>query len=221
MTCAAMLNASFWTRMAPSTLRSASRLCGSVRSAAATAVSAMTTCLTNETGRILQRGQRGLHLAVVWLVTGVLEHFLVADDAAPVDDERRALGDVLHADHVGVHHAVGARDVLVEVAQQRLGQLLGLLPCAQREKGVDRDAQDVGRAEKIRRLVPKGAHLGGARAAERRRHEREDHGALLQLLAERHRLAILVHQSEIGRLGAYVCGHRTLLAGAYPGRCVV
>jgi hypothetical protein len=38
-----LLNASFWTRIDPSTLRSASRLCGSVRSAAATALSAMTT----------------------------------------------------------------------------------------------------------------------------------------------------------------------------------
>src|SRR4026209_241004 len=35
MTCAAVLKASLWTRIAPSTERSASRLCGSVRSAVA------------------------------------------------------------------------------------------------------------------------------------------------------------------------------------------
>src|SRR6185295_3463897 len=112
MSWAARLNASFWTRIEPSTLRSASRLCGSVRSAAATAVSAMTTCPDERTGRMLQRGQRGLHLAVVGFIARVLEHFLVADDTAAVDDERRALGDVLHADHVGVHHAVHTGHVL-------------------------------------------------------------------------------------------------------------
>src|SRR3970040_936528 len=41
MTSAAKLKASLWTKIAPSTERSASRLCGSVRSAVATAVSAM------------------------------------------------------------------------------------------------------------------------------------------------------------------------------------
>src|SRR5690349_14292819 len=145
MSWAARLNASFWTRIAPSTLRSASRLCGSVRSAAATAVSAMKTRW--RTNVELERRQRRLHLAVIGLVARVLEHFPVADDAGPIDDERRALGDVLHADHVGVEHAVAARHVLVEVAEQRFVQLLRLLPGAQREECVDRDAEDVGRAQ--------------------------------------------------------------------------
>src|SRR5690349_9143666 len=108
MTCAAMLKASLWTRIAPSTERSASRLCGSVRSAAATAMSAIvqTTPSNLWNAERLQAGQRLLHLGVIGLVARILEHLLVPHDAAAIDDEHRPVGQILQADHVGVQDAV-------------------------------------------------------------------------------------------------------------------
>jgi hypothetical protein len=43
--------------------------------------------------------------------------------------------------------------------------------------------------------------------------KREDDGPLLQLLAEGHGLAVLIHQSEIWRLGADVDRHAHLDGG--------
>src|SRR5688572_21612510 len=127
MTCAARLNASLWTRIAPSTDRSASRLCGSVRSAARTAVSAIGDEATGKTSS-LQRCERFFHIVVVGLVSRILEHFTMTHDAVLIDDEDRALGDVLHADHVGVEDAVLGDHFLVEVAEQREIELLLIAP---------------------------------------------------------------------------------------------
>ena len=71
------------------------------------------------------------------------------------------------------------------------------------------------------------AHLLLAHAAERSGKEREHHRTVSQRVAERHVLAILVRQREIGRLGAHVYGHlssltlRRLLADAVRRRVLV
>src|SRR5262245_45719578 len=137
----------------------------------------------------------------------------MADDAAAVDHERRALRDVLQPDHIGVDDTVLANHVLVEVAEERKLQRLGIGPRLERKECVDRDAEHSGvDLVQFRRRVAKRAHLGRARAAERRRHERQDHRPLLQLLAERDGLSILIRKGEIWRLRADSYRHSWLLS---------
>src|SRR4051812_46681855 len=80
--------------------------------------------------------QRFEYRVVVRLVSGVLENFGMADDPVLVDDKHGPLGDSLQAGHVLVEHAVVADHLLVEVAQERKGQLLLVLECLERKKSV-------------------------------------------------------------------------------------
>src|SRR4030095_11887274 len=137
----------------------------------------------------------------------------MTNDAAAIDDERGALRDVLEPDHVRVDPPVLTNHVLVEVTEKRKLQQLGVGPCLQCKERVDRDAEHR-RIDLVQfgRRVRKRAHLGGTSVAERRRHERQDHWPLLQLLAQRDRLSILVRKGEIWRLGADSYRHSLLLS---------
>ena len=83
-------------------------------------------------------------LLVVRLVARVVEHLAMPDHAVLVQHEHGALGDALQPDHVLVEHAVVADDLLVEVAQQRKGQVLLVGERLERKKGIDADAVDLG-----------------------------------------------------------------------------
>src|SRR4030095_15141245 len=140
----------------------------------------------------------------------------MTNDAVATDHEDGALGDVLQPDHVRIDNIVLTDNRLVEVAEQRKVQMLRVGPGLLCEERVDAEPEHLGvYAVQFGCGVPKRAHLLGAGAAERRRKKREDDGPLLQLLAERDRLAILIHQSEIGRLGANVDRHAPLLVGGW------
>src|SRR5262245_44127216 len=160
----------------------------------------------------LQRRQRFLDGVVARLVPRILENFTMTDNAVAIDDEDRALGDAFHADHVRIEHAVLFDDFLVVVAQEREIQLELIAPCLEREERVGAHTQHVGvDLVQVRRGVAERAHLLMADTAERGGKKCENDRPLLQLGAERDILAILVVQREIGRLGAYVYGHRSLL----------
>src|SRR5688500_1893288 len=162
--------------------------------------------------RSLESGQRLLHVLVVRLVARIVQHFAMADDAIAIDDEHGALGNVLEADHVRIDDAVLPDDVLVVVAEQREIQLLLIRPRLLREERVGADAEHLrrGLAEFGHRVAER-AHLLLAHAAERRREKDENGGTVLQLLAERDVLPVLIRQRGIGRLGANLYGHELLL----------
>src|SRR5438094_4261806 len=149
------------------------------------------------------------HPFIIRLVPRVVEHFAVPDRARAVDDEDGAFGNALQPDHVLVEDAVVANHLLVEVAQERKRQLLLIVKCLEREKGVDADAIDarIGVVEP-RQRVAEGAQLLRAHAAERRRKERQHH-RMPALAAQRHRLALVVREREIRGLRAEFRGHHS------------
>src|SRR5437879_4348393 len=114
------------------------------------------------------------HGIVAGLVPRILEHFLVANDAVLVDDEDRAVGDALQADHVLVEDAVIANRLLVEIAEQRKGETLRIGKRLQREEGIDADAVHLRvRLVEPRHRVAERAQFLLADTAERRREEGE------------------------------------------------
>ena len=64
-------------------------------------------------------------------------------DAALVDYEHRSLGDVLQSDHVRIDDVVLTDHVLVEVAEQRKSEVLGVVEGLQCEKCIHADAVDL------------------------------------------------------------------------------
>src|SRR4051812_38344599 len=154
-----------------------------------------------------ERSEGREHLVVVRLVSGVVEDFLVADDAILVDHEHRALGNPLQADHVFVEHAEFLDRLLVEVAQQRKVVPLRILEGLEGEEGVDADAVDL----RLRRVQPchrvaERAQLLCAHAAERGR-KKCQHNRFAPLFAQLHRLPVLVGQGEIRRFRSNVYSH--------------
>src|SRR5262245_33958889 len=171
----------------------------------------------------LQTRERLFDRVVVWLVACVFQHFAMTHDTALVDQKYRSFCDVLEPDHVGVDHAVLRDHIFVEVAEQREVQLVLVAPRLQREERVNADTEHFG-LHGVQRAgrIAEGAHLFLARAAVGRREERQDDRTGLELLAQRDRLAILIGQREIGRLGAYLYGHRRVsLTGPLCGRLMI
>src|SRR6476646_7335485 len=156
---------------------------------------------------LLRRVDRGLDLVVLRLVARGRCDLTIANDALAIDDDYGAAGHALQAAHVRVDHVELLDGVLVEVAQQVEVERVLAGELLQRERRVHADAEHrrVHRVERGK-LIAEVAELFLADRRERRREECEHHGFAGQR-AERHRLFVLIGQSEIRGLGTYVSRH--------------
>src|SRR5579859_155318 len=168
---------------------------------------------------------RGLHVLVGRLLPRLVAQPRVHDLPALVHDKHRPLRDAVEqAEKRGVVDPERLHRLVVEIAQHRKRQAVGLRELAEHERRVGADAVDL-RVQRVEpaQVVAEAAHLLRARAGKRRRKERE-HRRLAAQFAHLNRLAVTAHENGFWRLlPDFECHAPPPIVfsfGDLPSRCV-
>src|SRR5579862_1209597 len=144
---------------------------------------------------------RGLHVLVGGLLSRLVAQPRVHDLPVLVHHKHGPLRDAVEQAHKRrIVHPEGLHRLVIEIAQQRKRQVVGLRELVEHERRVGADPVDL-RVQRVEpaQVVAEPAHLLGARAGERRRKERE-HRRLAAQFAHLDRLAFAVHENGFRRL---------------------
>ncbi len=105
-------------------------------------------------------------------VSSIVQDFRIPDLAGFIDHERGTFGNSLESDEVVIIRAVGLAHLTVEIAEQRKGQILFVLPLLLRKWAIHTDGQDLSiEIGIVAEVVPHRTEFGGTHASKGKGHK--------------------------------------------------